>query len=271
MSAITYNTGETEDDLRKEYNPEGSTLRMAQYRMLEMLLFIRKVCSEQNIEWCLEGGNVLGAVRHGGFIPWDDDADIIMRRRDYRKFIDYMETNPSDRFVLQTKKTDPGYYGSWVVLRDLKSEYVKDSLQHKKKKYRGLQVDIFPIEEGSFKLFYAISNRLHNFNMQTFVGKNDLLANLFFLFEQGVVCKLFRVISRFLGDKRYFSYEYGHGHWKRFSLNSCFPTSMILFEDEYFPGPNNPDDYLKCLYKNYMDLPAKDQRNCHQADYKIWN
>ena len=73
MTDIVFNTGETQSELRAKYNPEGSILRRAQMRMLDMLIYLDKVCKEQNIPYRIDGGNVLGAVRHGGFIPWDDD------------------------------------------------------------------------------------------------------------------------------------------------------------------------------------------------------
>ncbi len=81
-----FNTGETTESLKEKYNPEGSTLRKAQLRMLDMLKFIDSICKENDITYYLDCGNLLGAVRHQGFIPWDDDADIAMPLSDYRKF-----------------------------------------------------------------------------------------------------------------------------------------------------------------------------------------
>jgi lipopolysaccharide cholinephosphotransferase len=78
---IAFNTGETSEDLKAHFNPEGSTLKKAQDRMLDMLLYLDNVCKEQNVPYRIDAGNVLGAVRHGGFIPWDDDVDIVLLRR----------------------------------------------------------------------------------------------------------------------------------------------------------------------------------------------
>lgn len=80
-------TVEIAEELKNKYNPEGSTLRKAQLRMLDMVLYIDKICKENNLQYHIESGNLLGAVRHNGFIPWDDDFDIALYRRDYKKLI----------------------------------------------------------------------------------------------------------------------------------------------------------------------------------------
>jgi lipopolysaccharide cholinephosphotransferase len=73
-------------ELKERYNPEGSVLRKSQMRMLDMLVFIDKVCQENNLIYWIEGGTLLGAVRHDGFIPWDDDADLCMPYKDAEIF-----------------------------------------------------------------------------------------------------------------------------------------------------------------------------------------
>ena len=86
--------------LRAKYNPDGSTLRRAQLRMLDILKFIDKVCRDNGLKYWLEGGTLLGAVRHGGFIPWDDDTDIAMTREDSMKLVKILRRhNPSDEFL----------------------------------------------------------------------------------------------------------------------------------------------------------------------------
>ena len=107
-------TEELRRELKNKYNPDGSTLRKAQMRMVEMLKFIDKLCSDNNIDYWIDYGSLLGAVRHGGFIPWDDDMDIAMTWKDYKKFRKLMiNNNPSDEFVLQCHKTDKGCYRVW--------------------------------------------------------------------------------------------------------------------------------------------------------------
>ena len=76
---------EIEDELHLKYNPDGSDLRRIQLRVLEILKIIDSICKKHDILYWLEGGALLGAVRHGGFIPWDDDIDIQILRKDRKK------------------------------------------------------------------------------------------------------------------------------------------------------------------------------------------
>ena len=88
------------EDLSR-YNPEGSTLRKAQLRMLDILVAIDKICRENNIKYWIDYGTLLGAVRHKGFIPWDDDIDICVLDEDYPKVREAMIRELPNNFVFQ--------------------------------------------------------------------------------------------------------------------------------------------------------------------------
>ena len=98
-----------EEELRRRYNPEGSTLRKQQNKMFEILILIDKLCEKYKINYWLSDGTLLGAVRHGGFIPWDDDLDINMMKSDYLKFIEIAKVELPSNLKIQTHETDKGY------------------------------------------------------------------------------------------------------------------------------------------------------------------
>ena len=166
---MVFNTGETSDELKAKYNPEGSLLRRVQLRMLDMLLYFDTVCKEQHISYRLDGGTLLGAVRHGGFIPWDDDLDVaIDSQEDYKKILQYLKNHPHPQFVLQHKKTDKGFNNIWFTIRDVKSEYIhldEETAKHDNlRKYRGLQIDVFPYEPKRIRTLSLFCKKMMRFN-----------------------------------------------------------------------------------------------------------
>ena len=98
---------ELQEKFRAEYNPDGSILRRQQVKMLDILLHVDKFCKEHNITYWLSSGTLLGAVRHGGFIPWDDDLDIEMRREDFLRFKSLWKD--SDDYIMQSHENDLYY------------------------------------------------------------------------------------------------------------------------------------------------------------------
>ena len=269
---MIYNTGETSEELKEKYNPEGSVLRKSQMRIMDMLLYIDEVGKKLNINYRLDGGNVLGAVRHGGFIPWDDDMDICMQRDDWKKLVIYMKNHPHPQFVIQDHQTDSGYYGSWAILRDLKSEYIIDSDVHNALHYRGLQVDIFPFERGNSVFLQNLAFRLTIINRLNFVLKRPILAESLYKLRFCFIYPLFRLITKvFLSRRNYFMHSYGAGWRIKFPISVCLPHKPISFEGHEFPGPANPNELLRIIYKNYMELPPVDKRDHHKAQLKIWD
>ena len=104
--------------LRQRFNPDGSQLRRQQLRMLELLLEMDRICKKHKIRYWLIGGTLLGAARHHGFIPWDDDMDVQMLREDYLRLLDVMPKELPDTMALQCRQTDSNYFFQYAKLRD---------------------------------------------------------------------------------------------------------------------------------------------------------
>lgn len=260
--------------LREEYSPEGSNLRKAQLRMAEMLGFIDKVCKDNGLKYWISFGTLLGAVRHGGFIPWDDDTDICMPVEDLRKFKKIMlKKNPSNEFVLQCHESDSNYFRSqWLVLRDLKSEYLQDDILHKKLKYRGLQVDIFPVERNmSYKLkeitdyyhshFIMAPGFIDQIKFRVFKPFRGLLWN--------ILNNLLIPICRHCKDKKnkdsyIISYGVNIPYQYVGSERDIFPLGRILFENIEVNAPKEYVKYLHNLYGDWNVIP--DVKRTHNVE-----
>lgn len=266
-----FNTGETPIELKKKYNPEGSVLRKCQLRMLDMLIYIDRVCKEQNIKWRLDGGNVLGAVRHGGFIPWDDDVDIVLSHKNYIKLCKYLKAHPHHQYVLQDNDTDKGYYNpGGAVLRDLKSEYVQDDIQHNIRKYRGMQIDIFPYENHVNPWLARRIMQMRAWNRKYFIGKHPVFAQIMYKFIENIAIPCCKIVGYPISSSTLYGHSYGR-YWKFIPEDLILPYKPILFEGFFFPAPAKPVDYCEFCFPNYLNLPAKEKRNHHKAKYIIWD
>lgn len=133
--------------------------------LIEILDYIVSVCKKHNIQYCMVYGSALGAYRHNGFIPWDDDMDIAMPRYDYEKFISIMKRQTDAQFSIQSEETEDNYFLTFAKVRKKGTIFV-ESIAEKKYKNNGIYVDVFPLDsvknpEGvSYKLKRKLINYL---------------------------------------------------------------------------------------------------------------
>ena len=111
---------------------------------MEMLAATIEICERHDISYCAIAGTVLGAVRHGGYIPWDDDLDIVMPREDYDRFIKFAKEELDDRFFLQNFETEPACVNYFTKIRRNGTLFVQES-DVRVNMHRGIFIDIFPI------------------------------------------------------------------------------------------------------------------------------
>ena len=257
--------------LREKYNPDGSNRREAQLRMVEMLKFLDRFCRDNHITYWIDSGTHLGAVRHGGFIPWDDDTDVCMLRKDYLRFVKLFGKKQFGDFVLQTHQTDRGYFRFWSVVRDLKTEYIhSDDLPCEQMlKYRGVQIDVFPIIDRytNFSLNFSknIRWKVSHYYTAEASSKYHLFTRLYFFLGDKIVFPLFRMLYRKKHEQ--LIYDYGVGFYREHRhINHIFPLSKIKFENIEFNCPNAPMAYCELLYgKDFMEMPKEDSIYNHNT------
>ena len=263
-----------QQQLRERFNPDGSPLRCYQLRMLEMLRYIDEVCRKNDIQYWLCSGTLLGAVRHGGFIPWDDDLDIEMLREDYEKFVRVMKAEKNVSYALQTHETDPNYFAPYGKLRDLRSVIKEDNTNDLYYKFHGAYIDVFIMEPSSSfflcklatvlqdKLLYQKNGTLRN------PGLRRVYFGLTYSLMYNCLFPLMRLFSRINAGSQ-LRHTLGSCFPKPRDKNDIFPLGKLTFEGYKFPVPGNYDAYLRKIYGQYGALPDLDKLVMHTVNIDL--
>jgi lipopolysaccharide cholinephosphotransferase len=255
------------------YNPEESALRKAQMRMLSILDVFVEICKRHNIDYWLYAGTALGAHRHGGFIPWDDDLDVIVRYKDFKKLSIIIQNELPSHLKLQTRKTDNNYPFYYAKIRDLNSVF--HEIGSEKYKYRGVFIDLFPIEQVpnvSFKrIIDAILNSQYLFSIATGWKKK---IKYFLIIGLVPFAKVYIYLSRLMFDKRgvgICEYTYGMRDYNHLDLSHFYPNALIEFEGKKYNAAGEIDKYLTKHYgKSYMTIPEQENRQIHSTRIEIF-
>ena len=260
---------ENRDRFRRAYTEKH--LRELQLALLDILRHVARICEQNNIPYWIDSGTLLGAVRHGGFIPWDDDIDICIRKEDLDRFETVVSRELPPHLFLQTPKSDFQQRLPIFKVRNLNSFLVEYRDNFSRNYAKGIFIDIFPMEPcpsipskiSSFLSHeYSRSNSI--LHAQHYYGLRSFAAFFYFGFRRFMCRCLWNLFNLFANNKEYYSYLLIHnGYGKRHRISSIFPLSRIDFEGQSFSAPANPDQYLRDLYGDYLCLPPVEERHNH--------
>lgn len=261
--------------IRPDIQDEYGILKL-QNIILNIMKYIHDLCEKYQIEYYIIGGTALGAVRHGGFIPWDDDLDIAMTRENYDKFLQICETElDRNNFYLQVGRKDWSLYFSKLRLKGtlFDEEGAEDEIASEN---RGIFVDVFPLDFSSnyapvrmwqyvcSKLLIANGVSERHYQTRSKLKKaimllalplrNDVIRN--FCYSQ--VTKYNQSQTSYIGDffeiTRLKDVSYPQSLWGK--------PKKVQFETIELYGPENMKDYLSTYFGNYMQLPPPEKRVC---------
>ena len=255
------------------YNPEGSTLRRDQMEMLTVLNAFAEICKDNDIQWWLCSGTLLGAARHGGFIPWDDDIDVSMFPKDYRKLLKVMKSLDSDEYFYQCIQTDVDHINVFGKFRKKKGCMLTTDPRSAYFKYSGVSIDVFPIEKTSRFADHMAKFFYHNMMHPTIYIKTPWLRHTLIRLIQAVNFGLIFPIISLIGlinPKKDYHCALGSGFYDQpFHAEDILPLTTIEFEGCMFPAPKDTDMYLKRLYGDWRRLPTDEQirKSMHSPIY----
>ena len=252
---------ELNDALRSKYNPDGSKLRKDQLKLLMMLNIVAGICKEHHITYWLSSGTLLGCARHGGFIPWDDDMDLFMLKKDYKRFLKIIKDYESSEYVFHCTATDPDYVNVFGKFREKTGKIQSRSPRYKYYKYAGIGLDVFAIEKTNY-LSAAISGKLYNKVMKSTVTiNNNKVRHLYTKLLESLFRFLIFPILHIVGivnPRHEYHLVLGTGFPKqRMFLKDIFPLQEAVFEGHSYPVPCDIDSYLHNLYGDWRKLPKQ--------------
>ena len=248
-------------------------LRKVQLKQLEILNKIDRFCKENSINYSIAYGTMLGAVRHGGFIPWDDDMDICMLRSDYDKFLSLWHDD--DNFILQNHTTNSDFTQTFSKIRMKNTAFVQEN-DLNKSYHKGIFVDIFPFDRKADgylnQKLQIIDVMLYQLYFRGYVPENN-----------GIILKLGSTFLLKIHKKNNYN-KLAEKHLKRIKkyntnrelllFDTCTFSDMkksydkdlfenlteIEFDGYSFSVIKDYEKFLKICYGDYMKLPPKDEQ-----------
>jgi lipopolysaccharide cholinephosphotransferase len=262
----------TEITFKCSYGKE--TLKQLQEILFDMYCEVSDIFDKNGIRYFLICGSLLGAMRHGGFIPWDDDFDIAVMSDDYDKAMQVLEKNVSSEYAMQTKRSDENYICDWIKLRHTDSTVFHTLFPIENTfKMQGIALDIYRCWSDRISK-YTKKSRMHKLafkhHVSNILSKNSykktlrsMVAGCYHLVSGSFFC----FIDSFLSKKDV--YDMDPLLYPPIDKDWLFPLQTALFNERKCPVPANPNDVLTRYYGNWHELPAEGKRHAHYGQVAI--
>jgi len=246
-------------------NYPKETLRRAQGRLMKNATLIRDLFDAENISYSIGFGSLLGAVRHGGFVPWDDDFDFFIDRRNYDHAISILERELPPTLMVHSIKTDPLYFHCWARVKDTTVEVVPTKKFHpdnEKLKFQYLSIDLHPLDRILFKNARtylhnhakAFYDRKLNSGLITPKEYREGTCNI----DSYVESKAKNFSTSLQDDTEVLFYPVALP--TPLLTNDFYPLKSIQFGKESFMRPNKPRKILTTMYGDLMSIPNFSER-----------
>lgn len=240
---------------------------------LELLKEFLRVCEILGLKYYVLGGTLLGAVRHKGFIPWDDDIDIGMPREDYEKFISLGQAYLPENLFVQTFLTDPGYPANFAKIRNSDTTFIETSVRNCNMNH-GIYIDIFPLDYYPEKkaFWFELKKLLLTLRISTVFTKTKTKGKT--RIARWVACVIYpshrKALERreklFRSVKRSELIVNNCGAWgkKEIIPDEWYQEGCLLeFEGLKVRAPKGYDEWLNQVYGDYMQFPPEEKRVTH--------
>lgn len=252
---------------------------------LEIVREVVRICDEYGLKYYMLGGTMLGAIRHKGFIPWDDDIDLGMPRNDYEKFLEIAPKIMSDHLKLVNYQTDPNYHYYITRILDTATKVIENRFVSEGK-YTNVSIDIFPLDGSPnnpiVRKFHCKRLLLHraasSLHFKNLIDKRrrpfieEIMLWFIKLFPTDKIFNFYNQLA--ICDKMLKSYDMDSSKYTGNLMGAYRDRELIptawYGEDSYYDfenirlrGIKEYDKYLSQLYGDYMQLPPIDERRIH--------
>lgn len=240
----------------------------------EILDVVHQICTTHNLRYSLAYGTLIGAKRHGGFIPWDDDIDLIMPREDYEKLLMIWKDTAPEGYVLQNIHTNPDYTNTFSKIRKDHTTFLQDENESEKSYHKGIFIDIFPADR-------VAGGKVANMVQYIACAVNLLFTRGYKSGSSGVIGAVETLLLAMPKGLHSAFRRYSETVIRRWNQNEqlgWFAPSTIEYARHYYPADlfdhmktiffekkeymcvADPDAFLRADYGNYMQLPPEEER-----------